>query len=132
MAEAKTFFEEQEQASLTTLCKGLIPEMFQREFEQALGNAMDPNTPHKKKREVLLKVVITTNEERDAFHVEATTSSKLASFLGESGVVFAARRGAQIVAVNYNADQLKLPLEGPAVRVVTESPKGQKKDGTNG
>lgn len=111
MQPVKTFMEEQEQATLTTLCKGLIPEMFQREFEQALSNVLDPNTPFKKKREVTLKVILTTNEERDAINVEAITSSKLAPFHGESGIVFAAKRGNSVVAVTYNADQIKLPFD---------------------
>lgn len=130
----KTFIEEQEQANLTTLCKGLIPEMFQREFEKALENALDPNTPFKKKREVTLKVTITTNDERDAFHVEAVTSSKLAPFIGENGIVFAAKRGNSVIAVNYNSEQMKLPLGEPAVRGVVkdEAPKAAQKDGTNG
>jgi hypothetical protein len=119
MADAKTFIEEQEPARIDTICKGLVPEMFQREFEQALSNVLDPNTPFKKKREVILRVTLTTNEERDAVHVEATTSSKLAPFLGESGIVFAAKRGASVIAVNYRADQLVLPL-GAAVRGVVK------------
>lgn len=116
----KTFMEEQEPARIDTICKGLLPDLFQREFEKALDNALDPNTPFKKKREVTLKVVITTNEERDAFHIEAVTSSKLAPFLGESGIVFAAKRGASVVAVNYRADQLRLPIGRPSLSPVTK------------
>lgn len=110
-----TFFETQEEARLDTICGGHIPEMFQREFLQALANAMDPNTPFKKKREVKLTVTIETDEERDSFRLTATTSSKLAPFLGEGGTVFAARRGASVVAVTYRADQLRLPYDSPKV-----------------
>jgi len=131
----KTFLEQAEKADIGTICKGFIPEMFQREFERALENSLDPNTTGKFKRKVTLVVTIEPNEERDAFSVSAVTSSKLAPFIGESGIVFAAKRGNTLVAVNCNMDQLKLPLGEPAVRGIVkdeETAKAAKGTGTNG
>lgn len=114
--EVKTFFEQHEKATVLTLCKGTLPDLVQRELEKAIANVLDVNTPWKKKREVTLKLVLTTDENRESIRVEAATGSKLAPFHGEAGVVYAAQqRGGAVVAVVFDVTQEQLPFEAPRV-----------------
>lgn len=130
--EVKTFFEQHEKATVLTLCKGTLPDLVQRELEKAIANVLDVNTPWKKKREVTLKLVLTTDENRDSIRVEAVTGSKLAPFHGETGVVYAAQqRGGAVVAVVFDVTQETLPFDGP--RVVSDAqpdPKNKPKAAT--
>jgi hypothetical protein len=67
-----------QKASLKNLGNGAVIERFDRELSEVLENVLDLNTDAKIKRHILLKVVITPDEDRDFGIIEVQTSTKLA------------------------------------------------------
>ena len=88
MADAKTFFEENDRATLHNICGGAAGEMFDVEFERVVRNALDPNTKLKGKREITITVTVVPNEARNAVALDLDVQSKVAGCNGVSGVVY--------------------------------------------
>lgn len=92
---------------LKDIAGGALQEKAQAAIEEVVKNMQDPNTPWKNKREVLIKLKFTQNEDRDDSKCEISVEKKLAQAkpietkfaLGkdlETGDVFAEEYGKQI------------------------------------
>lgn len=105
----KTFMESHDAASLTTICDGVASELFDAELMRVLENAMDPNTPHKGKRSIILTVAVTPNEARNTVAITMTCTSKLAGSHGIDGMVFIGKtRHGKIQSAVHRLDQGEL------------------------
>lgn len=63
---------------LNTFADGALQEKFNIELEKVLANLQDPNTDHKKSRELNIKIKLATDEARDISMVTITANSRLA------------------------------------------------------
>ena len=68
---------EQKKISILEMAKGALGEEVSSKLGDIAANLMDPNTDHKKVRELSIKIKFTTNEAREIATVEAVTSIKL-------------------------------------------------------
>jgi len=66
------------QVELHELAGGALQENAQRAIEDVVKNLQDPNTPWKNKREIVIKLKFTQNEDRDDARCEISVDKKLA------------------------------------------------------
>lgn len=64
--------------SLQEIAGGALQENSQKAIEEVIKNMQDPNTPWKNKREIVIKLKFTQNEDRDDSRCEITVEKKLA------------------------------------------------------
>jgi hypothetical protein len=69
-------FTKEEPINLTNLAGGAAEEMFRDEWQKILDNIVDPNTQPKTPRELVLKVRITPDEDRQIGDIMITCTSK--------------------------------------------------------
>ena len=92
--------------NLETFAGGALQEKFDDAMEKVLVNMMDPNTPWKNKRKIVVEVSFEQNEDRDDSTVNVSVVTKLAAVkpvstrmaIGkdlETGQVFAEEYGSQ-------------------------------------
>lgn len=67
-----------EKLDLAEIAGGALQEKAQAAIEEVAQNMQDPNTPWKNKREVVIKLAFTQNEDRDNATCEISVSKKLA------------------------------------------------------
>ncbi len=67
-----------EKLDLAEIAGGALQEKAQVAIEEVAANMQDPNTPWKNKREVVIKLAFTQNEDRDNATCEISVSKKLA------------------------------------------------------
>lgn len=67
-----------EKLDLAEIAGGALQEKAQAAIEEVAANMQDPNTPWKNKREVVIKLSFTQNEDRDDATCEISVSKKLA------------------------------------------------------
>jgi len=60
------------------LADGAVAEITELELQRVLENIHDPNTDHKKVREITIKLKLKSNEKRDVIDVDISTTKKLA------------------------------------------------------
>lgn len=65
--------------NLETFAGGALQEKFDDAMEKVLQNMMDPNTPWKNKRKILVEVTFEQDETRDDSSVEVSVIPKLAA-----------------------------------------------------
>ena len=92
--------------SLDDLMDGGVRERFKTELDKVWNNVYDPNTDPEKTREIILRVKITPNQQRDSANFRVDVTSKLAPMeslqqtvllsLTGSGQIIATERTAQI------------------------------------
>jgi len=70
--------ETTERISLLTICQGSAPERFDHELQQVLENIMDPNREATAAREIILKVTIKPDEDRELLRTSLIVTKKLA------------------------------------------------------
>ncbi|MFD3261894.1 replication terminator protein [Paenibacillus lentus] len=70
--------------SLDELANGAALELFEREMRKVAENIIDPNTPWKAKRKIVLTVTISPDRRREASEVEVDVKSTLAAVNGVS------------------------------------------------
>lgn len=63
---------------LSKLGNGALQERFNREFEKAIKNMRDPNTPYKEARKVTITLTLQQDEDRVKCKCNCEVSSKLA------------------------------------------------------
>lgn len=68
---------EPEMISLTTICHGGVPEVFERELKEVLANIADPNTAPEKTRTITMKFVFKPSEDRTGAAVDFTCRASL-------------------------------------------------------
>lgn len=62
---------------LKNLVGGALQEKFNMSFEKVAKNLLDPNTPFKNKRNIIIKLTFTQNEQRDNVKVDIDVTEKL-------------------------------------------------------
>lgn len=62
---------------LSEMNEGSVQERFNYELAQVVKNVMDPNTSHKKKRQIVITIDVTTDEYRDQIYLDSQVKSKL-------------------------------------------------------
>lgn len=67
-----------EEIKIGTLAGGAVEERFNQALKKVLANVQDPNTDHKKKRTITVKVTIASNEERSLCGVDFEVKETLA------------------------------------------------------
>lgn len=85
-------------ATIDTLARGGIKDIFNAEFQKLLENVLDINTDAEAKRSVTLTVEVTPTETRDEATVTIKAKSKLAPFRGAACRLMVARRRGTAVA----------------------------------
>ena len=103
--------EHMEAVSLATLGRGAVIERFDDELRRVLENIMDPNTADGA-REVIVKVKIEPNEERNSASVGIFVASKVQGPKAVPTIIYMGKDRGQAVAFEYNPEQLKLELTG--------------------
>jgi len=91
--------------TLSTLAKGAVPELCQEEFRRVLENIGDVNTDAEKKREIVIRVTVLPNADREAGHVDVAVSSRLASVKKASSVIYMGRHHNEAVALENDPKQ---------------------------
>lgn len=97
---------------LENLREGAALERFNDEIGVVLKNIVDPNTSHKKKRSITLKVTFEPNENRDGMVYDIAVSSVLAPPKSVDGFAYVAETKDGVVATEYNPRQQELPMIG--------------------
>jgi hypothetical protein len=107
MPEVKEF----EKLSLLTIADGSAPEIFGEELQKVLDNIADPNTTAKQKRQLILKVTIEPDADREALLTTVECAAKLAPVKAHAGMAYMARtRSGKVSAVAHNIRQPDLPF----------------------
>jgi hypothetical protein len=76
-----------EKISLSNVANGALAEKFDLELEKIKENIADLNTEHAKPREIVIKIKMVPNEERNLIAFETNITSKLAPFKSAIGVL---------------------------------------------
>jgi hypothetical protein len=96
-----------EKVALGNLGRGAALELFDREFNRALANIVDPNTKAEGVREITLRVKISPDENREAADVEVECKSKLCGNKPFKTQMFVGKAsGAGVVAFESNPKQI--------------------------
>ena len=87
--------------TLANFKDGALEELFRIAMRKAVENIDDPNTDHKQKRTVTLKITLAAqNEERDAIAVAVESSVKLAAIRPVAALMLVGRSDGQRTLVN--------------------------------
>jgi len=104
----------QEFVSLETLGGGAsgrmsaAVELFNLEFQRVLDNCMDPNTKPTAKRQVILTVKLTPDENRESCVVEISAASKIAAVRPYPTHIFLGKDAGRVVAVEHDPKQMNV------------------------
>lgn len=98
----------EEKVTLPSLAKGAAAELFEKELQKAIANILDINTEAKAPREVILRVKMTPNEDRNIAQTEVRIESKLASFKPAETVLYVGKKAGVCIAVESNPEQMSL------------------------
>lgn len=114
--------------NLEELVGGALQEKVNMAMQEVISNMQDSNTPWKNKRQIIIKLSFTQNEERDDTAVEVSVDTKTAPIspmttrmmIGrdlESGEVYAQEYGKQIRGqMRLNLDRLQVQeIDGDTV-----------------
>jgi hypothetical protein len=83
-------------------------ELFNLEFQRELDNCLDPNTKPTARRQVVLTVKLTPDEDRETCNVEISATSKLAAVRPYPTSIFLGKRGDRAVAVEHDPKQMNV------------------------
>lgn len=101
---------EPREISLTTICHGGVPEVFERELKDVLANIADPNTAAERPRTITLKFTFKPTEDRNGSAVDFTCRASLQPVKVVKSQLFLSRHTGQLKA--YGADQRQVALFG--------------------
>lgn len=105
---------ESTEISLTTICGGAVPEVFEREFRELLRNIHDPNTVAEKVRTLTIKFTVKPTEDRSQAAVDFTCKPSLQPVKVVKGQFFLSRHSGQLKAYSVDMRQGALFTEEPA------------------
>ena len=108
---------ESERASLLTLLRGGVVEMFDDELEKVAANILDPNTSETATRVVTIKVSIKPDVNRSMAATAVSVVAKLAPVKPQGTALFFGSQRGKAVVTEHNPDQQRLP------GIVPEKPK---------
>jgi len=97
--------------SLTTICHGGVPEVFERELKEVLANIADPNTAAEKTRTRTLKFTFKPTEDRSGAAVDFSCRASLQPVKMVKSQMFLSRHSGQLKA--YPTDHQQVALFGP-------------------
>jgi hypothetical protein len=98
---------------INNICKGAVPERFERELAEVLKNIADPSTPVKAKRRITIELEFKPFPDRDGANVVLSLKTKLAAVDPQPGSVFFQRQGPMLKAYSHDTRQTDL-FEPPA------------------
>ncbi len=87
-----------ETLNLLNICKGAVPEIFQRELKEVLKNISDPNTDPEKSRKITLTFEFNPSTDRAIGMVSMTCQSKLAACREVEAVAYFGEKDGEHVA----------------------------------
>lgn len=96
---------EPEAISLTTICNGAVPEVFERELREVLANITDPNTDAEKARRLKIEFVFAPYEDRSGAHVSFTVRATLQPVRVAKSRLFLSRQSGSLKAYATDARQ---------------------------
>lgn len=96
---------ESTEISLTTICGGAVPEVFEREFRELLRNIHDPNTVAEKVRTLTIKFTVKPTEDRSQAAVDFTCKPSLQPVKVVKGQFFLSRHSGQLKAYSVDMRQ---------------------------
>lgn len=99
---------EPNEISLTTICHGAVPEIFERELRDVMANILDPNTSPEKMRKITLTFMIKPLEDRSGAAVEFSCRATLQPVKVTKSQLFLSRHTGQLKA--YAVDQRQIAL----------------------
>jgi len=94
--------------NLFNICKGAVPEVFERELSEVLENISDVNTGAGKKRRIVLTFEFTPYPDRSAFSVSLQCKSGLASVEAIEGIAYMVKREGRVTAYARDVRQQSL------------------------
>jgi hypothetical protein len=110
-------------ATLTTVARGALPELFERELGKVLENILDPNTPPGAKRVITIKVTFRPlGEERNEVVTVAHATSTLAPVKLVQGTTYVGLLGGRPAGVVVDVEQGVLFTEPPVPGVTPLNP----------
>lgn len=101
---------EPESITITNICHGGVPEVFERELREVLANIADPNTHAESARSLTLKFVFKPHEDRSGAHVAFACRASLQPVRVSKSQLFLSRHTGQLKA--YAADHRQEVLFG--------------------
>ncbi len=99
-----------EKITLENLKGGIVEERFQYELNRVLENISDPNTDHRKPREVNIKLVFNSDEERENIAFSLVVTSKLAPVKTIGGKLALSAAGEQPGLFQETSKEIPLPI----------------------
>ena len=96
---------EPEEISLTTICHGGVPEVFERELRELLKNIADPNTNAEKARTLTLKFTFKPSEDRSQAAIDFTCRASLQPVKMVKSQFFLSRHSGQLKAYAVDMKQ---------------------------
>lgn len=108
---------ELQELTLENLKGGAAGALFQKELQKALENILDPNTPPKAKRTILLKVIISPEEDRERATITLQVSSSLPTHRPEAGIIYLGRMDGRAVAQGFDPKQRDFFRDEPDPKV---------------
>lgn len=84
--------------TLTSICGGAVPEVFEREFRELLRNIHDPNTVAEKVRTITIKFAVKPTEDRSQAAIDFTCKASLQPVKVVKGQFFLSRHSGQLKA----------------------------------
>ena len=108
--------------SLETLAGGAVPERFDLAWADLLENVLDPNTDPKEVRELVIKVKVRPQEDREGAAVRVEVLKKLAPPRAVVAPIHIGQRDGTPVAVGYDPKTLDLfGQQDPDVKPIRQS-----------
>lgn len=99
---------EPESITLSTICDGGVPEVFERELREVIANIADPNTNPEATRSLTIKFVFKPYEDRSGSHIGFTCKPGLQPVQMRKSQMFLSRHTGQLKA--YAQDQRQVSM----------------------
>jgi len=99
---------EHEAITITTICNGGVPEVFERELREVLANIADPNTEASKSRGLTLRFVFKPLDDRSGAVVSFACKSILQPVKVATSPVFLSRHSGELKAYSLDTRQVSM------------------------
>lgn len=108
--------DEFEEVKIETICKGIIPEMFEKQLEKILKNINDINTNPTDVRSIVFNISFKPSADRRHIDTTVTSDIKTSNKHGAKTMLFISReKGGKMRAYENNPEQLEfdniIPIE---------------------
>lgn len=105
--------------SITSICGGAIPEVFERVLQEVLDNITDPNTSDLKARAINIQLTFKPMAGRTGAEIAFQCASKLSPVAAIKSSVFLAKQDGQLRAYARDVNQqvMFVEKEAPSLKV---------------